>query len=285
MAFAHLLRAAALGALMLAPLASWASATQGQPNPACPQFAPAGFPFPTASQVASRAYHICHANYSSYVDPATRGPLWSAEALSGEGLDAEESRTNDFRPDPDIPRAAQASSQRDFARSGYDQGHMAPAGDFRQSPQAMSESFFYSNIVPQNADNNRHAWQKLEIFTRQWAKARGQVFVFTGPIFSEGKSLGFLGASRLAVPTHLFKVVVDYRRREALAFVLPNQPIEPDGGKGSLKAWEQTLAKYQVSVRDIEAWTGLKFDPNMPQAERDALHAQKMPMWNSRKAR
>ena len=147
---------------------SHASGVQGKPNTECPQFAPFGYPFPVDQKTLSRGWHVCHRAYSVYVDPLTKTPLWSMEKLSGEGLDAEETRTNDFRPDPDIPRDAQARSQKDFAHSGYDQGHMSPAGDFRGFPvEVMSESFYYSNIVPQQADNNRHAWEKLEVFTRQ----------------------------------------------------------------------------------------------------------------------
>lgn len=280
-------------------LASWAlaspamaTATQGAPNASCPQFAPHGYPFPAEPKVAARAWHACHRAYSSYFDPVTHTPLWSAELLDGAGLGAEETRTNDFRPDPDIPRDIQARSQRDFAHSGYDQGHLSPAGDFRAyAPEVMSESFYYSNIVPQDADNNRHAWQKLEIFTRQWAQARGKVYVVTGPIYSEGKTLGLLGASQLAIPTHLFKVVFDYDRMESLAFVLPNKPISPGGSDplsargATLKQWEQELSKYIVSVRDIEAWSGLRFDPALPQAQRDALHAAKSAMWSTRPPR
>lgn len=281
--------ACSLACLLAAPQAM-ASATLGKPNGACPQFAPHGYPFPTEAKVASRAWHVCHQAYSSYVDPVTRTPLWSAELLDGAGLGAEETRTNDFRPDPEIPRDAQARSQRDFARSGYDQGHLSPAGDFRAyAPEVMSESFYYSNIVPQDADNNRHAWQKLEIFTRQWAQARGKVYVVTGPIYSGGKTLGPpLGDSKLAVPTHLFKAVVDYDRMEAIAFVLPNKPIAPEGAGSygprgpSLKQWEQELSKYIVSVRDIEAWSGLRFDASLPQAQRDALHGYKSAMWSTR---
>jgi endonuclease G len=285
-------QAALLLVALLSASSSFASATQGKPNTACPQFAPHGFPFSTEAKVASRAWHICHQAYSSYLDPVTRTPLWSAELLDGAGLGADETRTNDFRPDPDIPRDAQARSQRDFARSGYDQGHLSPAGDFRAyAPEVMSESFYYSNIVPQDANNNRHAWQKLEIFTRQWAQARGKVYVVTGPLYSEGKALGFLGDSKLAIPTHLFKVVFDYDRMEALAFVLPNKPIVPAGVDvdsargGSLKQWEQELSKYIVSVRDIEAWSGLRFDAGMAQAQRDALHSAKSSMWSTRASR
>lgn len=262
-----------------------ASAVQGKPNAECPQFAPMGFPFPTETAVAGRGWHICHKAYSSFVDTATHGPLWSAELLNGQGLDAEESRTDDFRPDPDIPRDIQAKNQRDFARSGYDQGHLSPAGDFRgYAPDVMSESFYYSNIVPQDADNNRHAWQKLEIFTRQWAQSRGKVYVVTGPIFSGGKALGFLGASKLAIPTHMFKVVTDYERKQSIAFVIPNQPVAPVGG-ASLKAWEGTLAGFQVTVREVEAWSGLRFDSKMPESERAALHSQKGAFWETRPSR
>lgn len=281
-------RASIAAAFLLASAAlspAHASATRGKPNPECARLAPAGFPFPASPVVAKRAYHACYSAYSAYVDPETRGPLWSFELLQSDSLQADEARTNDFRPDPDIPASAQAKSQKDFARSGYDQGHMAPAGDFHASPQVMSESFFYSNIVPQNANNNRNAWQKLEIFTRQWAHSRGSLTVVTGPIFSDGKSLGFLGSSKLAIPTHIFKVIIDHRRMESMAFVLPNQPIEPLGGKGTLKAWEQTLAGYQVSIKDVEAWSGLAFDPALPAPDREKLHSQKNGMWSTRSSK
>lgn len=280
---------------------AWASAAQGKPNADCPQFAPAGFPFPADAQVKGRAWHICRRAYSSYVDPATRTPLWSAEKLEGANLTGEEPRTNDFRPDPDIPKNAQAGSSRDFARTGYDQGHLSPAGDFKGlGTEAMSESFYFSNIVPQEASNNRHAWQKLEIFTRQWAQERGVVYVVTGPIYSGGKALDFLpkdargalagalGGARIAVPTHMFKVVMDFQRMESVAFVLPNAPVAPEGvdlsgrGGGSLKKWEETLSQYVVSINELEAWTGLRFDAALQESQRAKLHSQKGPMWGTR---
>lgn len=288
--FSYLSTATAIVLACLVSANAWASSALGKPNPECPQFAPHGFPFPADAKVAGRAWHICHRAYSSYVDPVTRTPLWSAEALQGAGLDAKEERTNDFRPDPDIPLSAQASTQKkDFFLSGYDQGHLSPAGDFRGfAREVMSESFYYSNIVPQDADNNRFAWKKLEVFTRQWAQARGKVYVITGPIYSEGKALGFLGQSRLAIPTHMFKAVIDFDRMESIAFVLANKPIFPQGidantsGGGSLKAWELELATHVVSIRDIENWSGLRFNMGMEQAARDKLNTQKSPMWVTR---
>lgn len=286
----HFSRMTSMLAISLACLISanaWASVTLGKPNADCPQFAPKGFPFPADPLVAGRSWHICHKAYSSYVDPVTKTPLWAVEELKGEGLDQDEPRTNDFRPDPNIPRSVQASSQKkDFAGSGYDQGHLAPAADFRAySADVMSESFYYSNIVPQDAKNNRFAWAKLETFTRQWAQTRGKVYVVTGPIYSSGQALGFLGSSKLAIPTHLFKVVVDFERMDSMAFVLPNIPVFPEGvnsntkGGGSFKAWEQELSKYQVSIQDVSNWSGLKFHAGLEQAAQDKLNNQKQTMW------
>ena len=34
-------------------------------------------------------------------------------------------------------------------RSGFDRGHMAPAGNHRSSQQAMDDTFFLSNMSPQ----------------------------------------------------------------------------------------------------------------------------------------
>lgn len=283
-----------LGSLLALSFLAQASVTQGEMNPACPQFASFGHPQASDARLIRRAFHLCKTAYSSFYDPATKTPLWVEEYLDGAGLDAEETRTNDFRPDPEIPSGASAKGS-DYARSGFDQGHMAPAGDFRAlDPRVMSESFYYSNIVPQNPDNNRHAWQKLEIFTRQWAQARGKLHVISGPIFANGQPAGYIGRSHVAVPTHLFKIIIDDQRGESIAFILPNAPLRPQGvefsdssrpSRSSFKAWEGLLAQYVVSIQQVSAATGFRFQPQLSPQQAASFQSQRSPMWSSRSSR
>jgi hypothetical protein len=53
-----------------------------------------------------------------------------------------------FSPDPSLPREISASND-DFWDSGWSRGHMAPAGNNKHCQQAMNDTFYLSNIVPQ----------------------------------------------------------------------------------------------------------------------------------------
>lgn len=270
---------ASLAAAMLLAMPAIASVVQGGENPGCPQFSAFGHPKALDPKLVRRAFHLCKGAYSSYFDPATKTPLWVAERITADSAGGSEERTNDFRPDPEIPAPAQASRS-DYARSGYDQGHMAPAADFRDDRAAMSESFLYSNIVPQDPENNQVAWQKLEMLARTYAKSRGEIFVVTGPLFlATGAPVGSVGRSRVAVPTHIFKVLLDPKTGESTAFVLPNAPVSiaGPGARPTLGDWERELARYQTSVREVEKASGFDFNPQLNAV--DAQAVESVPRW------
>ena len=88
-------------------------------------------------------------------------PNWVAWELTPEKLIERESRTDKFLPDPDLPES-QAVTTDDYKRSGMDRGHMCPAGDNRWHWKAMQESFYMTNICPQNHNLNRGDWKELE---------------------------------------------------------------------------------------------------------------------------
>lgn len=84
---------------------------------------------------------------------------------------------------------------------------MAPAGDM-DSLEAMTQSFSLANMVPQNQTHNAGAWSKIESDTRKYVlRAKGDVYVFTGPLYDARPET--IGAGRVAVPSHLYKVVYD----------------------------------------------------------------------------
>lgn len=100
-------------------------------------------------------------------------PNWVAWELTPEKLIERESRTDKFLPDPDLPES-QAVTTDDYKRSGMDRGHMCPAGDNRWHWKAMQESFYMTNICPQNHNLNRGDWKELEEACRLWAKKKGK---------------------------------------------------------------------------------------------------------------
>jgi endonuclease G len=58
---------------------------------------------------------------------------------------------------------------RDYTRSGYDRGHMAPNADFNDTYANALMTFFVGNIWPQTPQVNRVEWLKTEVETRKLA--------------------------------------------------------------------------------------------------------------------
>ena len=113
-------------------------------------------------------------------------PIYAVERISPEQLaDAkDEVRTNRFFADARL-RSSERATLEDYKGSGFDRGHMAPAGDM-PTAQAMAQSFSLANMVPQAPENNRGLWAKaFECSTRRYVKRTGStVYVFTGPVYS-----------------------------------------------------------------------------------------------------
>lgn len=76
--------------------------------------------------------------------------------LTREETKGEADRYDKFMPDPELPEPRVV--HKDYTKSGYDRGHMAPAADMKWSKQAMAESFYMSNICPQVGNLNRGDW-------------------------------------------------------------------------------------------------------------------------------
>lgn len=193
---------------------------------------------------------ICHTGYSVGYNASYLSPGWVAENLTRQNLDDKNAvRQNDFRPDPNInPRYS--ATLKDYTRSGFDRGHMAPAEDFRKFPDQMSESFYLSNMIPQNPENNRGIWATVEKNTRYLANKYEQLLVVTGPIYSGGKTTGYAG--RVPAPTHIYKVIYSPKQNAGFAFILPNAPVD-----------KSSLPKYTYTISQAEQMTGIKFFPKL----------------------
>lgn len=188
-------------------------------------------------------------------------PQWVAWELTKKETKGKEGRTDKFLPDPDV-RGAKAYTS-DYTKSGYDRGHMAPAADMKWSKQAMKESFYLSNICPQNPNLNRGDWNDLEEKSRQWAKKHGVIYVACGPIY-DTKRPKRIGNNKVAVPDAFYKVVLINPKKnpQAIGFIFPN------------KAGHKPLKKYIVSVDSVEKRTNIDFFPALPDEIENRIEAE-----------
>eukprot|EP01034_Spumella_vulgaris_P047050 gene47050-58705_t len=134
-------------------------------------------------KLASATRELCYGVFGVMHSGITRTPLWSAEHLTSGNVEQarELDRENSFHPEPRLTRSERAELS-DYARSGFDRGHMAPNGDMPDRA-TQRDSFTLANMVPQDADNNRQVWAGIEQAVRKLAKKEGDLYVITGPAF------------------------------------------------------------------------------------------------------
>lgn len=176
------------------------------------------------------------------------------------------SRTDNFRADPSVTSGS--AQLYDYTGSGYDRGHLAPAADMAFSSTAMSESFYFSNMSPQDPSFNRGGWKSLEGLCRNWAAEDGELYIVTGPVLT--RTRGSIGSSGVSIPAYYYKILfdIDEDGARSIAFLLPNVKIS------------RGLEHYVVSVDSIERLSGIDFFPALPDDVENQLESQTTGTWN-----
>lgn len=174
-----------------------------------------------------------------------RQAMWVAYTLSAENLRSKQfSRRDRFKADPAVKM--HPVRPRDYIRSGYDKGHLAPAADMTYSLPSMENSFLMTNISPQIPGCNRGIWKRVENQVRNWALKEEKIYVITGPIFSEKPSV--MGKTEIPVPEAFYKVVLDLTPpMKMIGFIVPN------------KSSKRRIGSFTASVDEVERLTGYDF--------------------------
>jgi endonuclease G len=204
-------------------------------------------------RLSSATRELCYGEFGVMHSGLTRTPLWSAEFLRAGNVQAARSltRENSFHPEPRLP-AGQRAELSDYARSGFDRGHMAPNGDMPDRA-SQHESFTLANMVPQDGENNRHVWAGIEGAVRKMAQKEGALYVITGPAFI-GAQLRKVG--NVIVPSHLYKVVYSPRQRAGAAWFVENQA---------------DARPQVVSIPELERMVGIDLLPSLTAAEKERM--------------
>lgn len=220
---------------------------------ACPEHFAAG-QSPTIINLKRqpRTQEVCFESFAVLHSGISRTPLYSAEHLTRQNLESAKtlSRRDSFHPDRALPVSERAELH-DYARSGFDRGHMSPNGKM-PNRSAQAESFSLANMVPQVHMNNAGVWAGIEGAARQMAISEGELYVVSGPAFLGGE---IQQIGNVLVPTHLWKVLYSPRQRRAGAYLITN---------------DETRAYSAVTVSDLEKMIGVSLLPGLPQKIRDA---------------
>ncbi|MCA1857620.1 DNA/RNA non-specific endonuclease [Massilia oculi] len=216
-------------------------------------------------KLAAATRPLCFSEFGVMHSGVTRTALWSAEHLAADQVVAAQGldRDNAFHPEPRLPRGQRAELS-DYARSGFDRGHLAPNGDMPDRT-AQRESFSLANMVPQDRDHNRHIWAPIEGAVRKMAKKEGELYVITGPAFL-GSSLRRVG--NVIVPSHLYKVVYSPRQKAGAAWFVENRSDAPI---------------QVIPVAELERILGIELLPSLNQRQKERMLA--LPKIRQKKSR
>lgn len=200
---------------------------------------------------------IVHTGFSLVYNETHEQASWVAYELTKEETTKKFERTDKFIPDPKV--STETANNADYAGAGYDRGHLAPAADMGWSKTTVAESFYYSNMSPQEPGFNRGIWKKTEELVRDWAVENNSLYVVTGPVLANG--LKFIGKNEVSVPKYYYKVILDYSQPsvKGIGFIMLNADSKESPGS------------FAVSIDSIEQFTGIDFFPLLPDDQENLI--------------
>ena len=215
------------------------------------------------------ANHTCndilleHKYYKTCFNSSKKLARWVSYKLSEDMFRGNARRSNKFSIDPLIPKLS--PKPKHYQGSGFDRGHLAPAGDMNINQTAMDQSFYMTNISAQEPSFNRGIWKKLENLIRNLTEANKVYEVVTGPVFKFKKKS--FNSRYLNVPQAFYKIIFyqDKFETKVLAFLIPN------------KKSNESLTEFLIPVNTIEALTGIDFFQELPDNVENVIEAQVRP--------
>lgn len=204
---------------------------------------------------------ITHKGFTLSYNYDWKIPNWVAYELTDWEVEGDVPRYDRFKPDPMVPQNVTATTN-DYKYSGYDRGHMAPAADMKWDEQAMKESFYLSNICPQNPNLNGGVWKDLEEQVRDLASQKGRIFVVCGPIVNDASNT--IGENKVVIPQAFYKVLLQEDNGEihAIGFVYEN------------KSGRKPMSTYAMTVDEVEEITNIDFFPKLPKKIQQRVEAE-----------
>ncbi|WP_411281713.1 DNA/RNA non-specific endonuclease [Gemmatimonas sp.] len=199
--------------------------------------------------------------YAASYSKARNTPNWVAYNLEATHIGSFD-RCDCFTYDPalpaDYPRYTTADYTGAGAIAGYgiDRGHLARSFDRTTGALDNARTFYFSNIIPQAADNNQGPWAALENDLGARAQnSNKEVFIVAGVAGNKGT---VKNEGKIVIPEFVWKVAVILPRNQGLANVTSLDAAEivavvmPNVAGIRNVAW----TTYKTTVDSVEALSG-----------------------------
>lgn len=222
-------------------------------------------------------------NYSICFDRTKKAALWVAYPLHRFYTNGSASRSDDFIPEPTVPTQYQPALYKSYS-GRYDRGHQIAAADRKCSQKMMDDTFYWTNMTPQQSDFNQKLWGSLE------GKVRGvqcadTLYVVTGAYFdgerdSSIQTTTTAGGVSCPIPTHYYKLLLRTEKGNT------NKSISEITNAGDLRAVAIFIPHHNsgnnnalqsdwfISVNELERITGFDFFPMLDDAIEEQVEGQ-----------
>jgi endonuclease G len=243
-----------------------------------------GYPAPATTDINNpHAYLLVKDVFCASYDRDRGIPNWTSWQLNAAWCNGPAVRQDNYIPDPSLPSAWYHVNDADYSGSGFSRGHMCPSAD-RINTQADNDSlFYYTNMVPQNQDNNAGDWEGLENYERKLANAGNTLYIISGGYGAGGKTqagvlYSTISNGHVTVPAQLWKVIIvvpngDGTSADVSKVTTSTRTIGMLFNNDSVANSMSTWGNYRVSIASIEQLTGFTFFSNVSSSINNVIKA------------
>lgn len=242
-----------------------------------------------ASQFLVKTVPEFGVNYCAEFDCNLRATRWIAYRWDIDNtVDNNVGRTEDWAEDTQIAAEYRVTLEQ-HRSNGYDRGHMLASEDRQNSKEANRQTFLMTNMHPQFHDFNgtnrgkEFVWYNLENRVRKFyqgwtrkANAQDTIYAVKGGTIDRQDQILEVTPKGLIVPRYFF-----------MAFLYKNTQAS-QGGYKALAFWVEhtngtdtttgnALAKYIISIDELERLTGIDFFCNLPDEIENVVEANAVP--------
>ncbi len=232
-----------------------------------------------AADKLARNFTLCYDTEKCYAN-------WIAYPLHNCYMNGSYNRSDAWDYDPLIPTNQQANLRPgSYSGYGWVRGHQVMSNHryVPYSEELNAQTFYSTNIMPQDYDFNGGNWLDME--ERCTAIAKGMadtLYCVTGAHGVQGYTTDKAG-KRVAIPEYCFKVLLrskSGKSNKAISEFTSSDELmaigywAPNDGE---KANAQSVAYWTCSVAEVEARTGYRFFTMLPEDIADEVKAQHAP--------
>ncbi len=186
--------------------------------------------------------------------------IWVAYPLCKMYTNKVVGRTDAWGKDPLLGEKSSAPFA-GYGGSSYVRGHQLPSADRLCIRQANVQTFYGTNMTPQNSAHNSGIWSTLESSVRNWANTSDTTYVVTGCVVEGStKTVADSDGNMMKVPVAYWKALLRYHEKSTISKWSCAAFYTEHKNYGSTTS----LQSLSMSIDQLEEKIGIDLFVNLP---------------------